>query len=72
MSDYILHSIDLTVSPQLKLFELVEENKPVYKYPNYYLGKIIGNVGNELEYTAQDKVTVRSTFLIAYYETRVA
>ena len=36
MSDYILHSIDLTVSPQLDLFGLVEEDKPVDKYPNYY------------------------------------
>ena len=49
MSDYILHSIDLTVSPQLDFFGLVEEDKPVDKYPNYYLGKIIGSVGNELE-----------------------
>lgn len=49
MSDYILHSIDLTVSPQLDFFGLVEEDKPVDKYPNYYLGKIIGSVGNELD-----------------------
>ena len=49
MSEYIIHNIGLTVSPQLDLFELVEGGKPVDKYPNYYLGKIIGGVGNELD-----------------------
>jgi len=49
MSDYIIHNIGLTVSPQLDLFCPVEEDKPVHKYPNYYLGKIIGGVGNELD-----------------------
>ena len=49
MSDYIIHNIGLTVSPQLDLFGLVEEDKAVDKYPNYYLGKIIGDVGNELD-----------------------
>ena len=49
MSDYIIHNIGLTVSPQLDLFGLVEQDKPVDKYPNYYLGKIIGGVGNQLD-----------------------
>lgn len=49
MSDYILHNIGLTVSPQLDLFQLLEPDKPVDKYPNYYLGKIIGGKGHELE-----------------------
>lgn len=50
MSDYIIHNIGLTVpSPKLDLFGLEEEDKPVGKYPNYYLGKIIGGVGNELK-----------------------
>ena len=49
MSDYIIHNIGITVSPQLDLFGLVEEDKAVDKYPNYYLGKIIGDVGNELD-----------------------
>ena len=49
MSEYIIHNIGLTVSPQLDLFGLVDENKPVDKSPNYYLGKVIGGVGNELD-----------------------
>ncbi len=48
MSDYIIHNIDLVVSPQLDFDELVEPDKPVAKYPNYYLGKIIGDKGHEL------------------------
>lgn len=49
MSDYILHNIGLTVSPRLDLYQLLEPDKPVEKYPNYYLGKIIGGKGRELE-----------------------
>lgn len=49
MSDYIIHNIGLTVSQQLYFFSPEEEGKPVNKYPNYYLGKIIGGVGNELD-----------------------
>lgn len=51
MGDYIIHNIGLTVSPQRDLFEPVEQDKPVAKFPNYYLGKIIGGVGNELDLT---------------------
>lgn len=49
MSDYILHNIGLTVSPRLDLHQFLEPDKPVEKYPNYYLGKVIGSIGNELE-----------------------
>ena len=49
MSDYVIHNIGLTVSPQLDLYQLVETEKPVDKYPNYYVGKIIGGRGNELK-----------------------
>ncbi len=49
MSEYVMHNIGLTVTPQLDFFELVEQDKPVGKCPNYYLGKIIGDIGNELD-----------------------
>lgn len=49
MSDYILHNIGLTVSPQLDLYQFLDPDKPVEKYPNYYLGKIIGVKGRELD-----------------------
>lgn len=49
MSDYILHNIGLTVNSQLKLFSDEEPDKPVNKYPNYYIGKAIGDTGNQLE-----------------------
>lgn len=48
MSDYIIHNIDLTVSQELYFNELEESGKPIAKFPNYYLGKIIGGKGNEL------------------------
>ena len=50
MSDYIIHNIKLSVNSQLELDfdELVEKDKPVDRFPNYYLGKIIGGKGNEL------------------------
>lgn len=50
MSDYIIHNIKLSVDSQLELDfdELVEKDKPVDRFPNYYLGKIIGGKGNEL------------------------
>lgn len=51
MSDYVIHNIGLTVSPQLDLFGIGEPDKPVNKFPNYYLGKIIGGKGNELALT---------------------
>lgn len=50
MSDYIIHNIHpVVVNPKLDLFNLQEPDKPVDKFPNYYVGKLIGNVGNELE-----------------------
>ena len=47
MSDYIIHNIKLSVNSQLELDfdELVEKDKPVDRFPNYYLGKIIGGKG---------------------------
>lgn len=48
MSDYIIHNIDLVVSPRLDFNGLSEPDKPVDKYPNYYLGKVIGCKGNEM------------------------
>jgi hypothetical protein len=48
MSDYIIHNIGLTVSPLLDFGQQEEADKPVAKLPNYYLGKIIGEKGNEL------------------------
>lgn len=49
MSDYIIHNIDLIVPQQFELFGPIDEGKPIEKYPNYYLGKIIGDVGNQLD-----------------------
>lgn len=48
MSDYIIHNIRLSVVPLLDFDELVEKDKPVDRFPNYYLGKIIGGKGSEL------------------------
>lgn len=39
MSDYVIHNIGLTVSPQLDFNHLVEATRPVAECPNYYLGK---------------------------------
>ena len=49
MSDYIIHNIGLTVLPQLDFNNLVDPDKPVLSFPNYYLGKLIGAKGTELE-----------------------
>ncbi len=49
MSDYIIHNIDLTVTPQFFHFENVEPDKPVERFPSYYLGRSIGDKGNELD-----------------------
>lgn len=49
MSEYIIHNIDLEVSPQLDFDELVEQDKPLAKFPHYYLNKLIGGMGNELD-----------------------
>ncbi len=49
MSDYIIHNIDLTVNPRLDFYNLEEADKPVITFPNYYLGKIIGEKGKELQ-----------------------
>lgn len=49
MSDYIIHNIGLTVLPRLDFNNLVDPDKPVLSFPNYYLGKLIGAKGTELE-----------------------
>lgn len=48
MSEYIIHNIDLVVTPQLDFDELVEQDKPVASFPHYYISKLIGGKGNEL------------------------
>ena len=48
MSDYIIYNIDLTVMPRRSYGYLFEPDKPVEKFPNYYLGKVLGTTGTEL------------------------
>ena len=48
MSDYIIHNIGLKVIPKIDFDRLVEQDKPADKYPNYYVGKVIGGKGKEL------------------------
>lgn len=49
MSDYIIHNIDLKIQQtKVDFYQLTEEDKPVNRFPHYYLGKIIGKKGNEL------------------------
>lgn len=48
MSDYIIHNIDLPVTPQCDFNHEEDSDKPVAKYPNHYLGKVIGEKGNVL------------------------
>jgi len=49
MSDYIIHNIDLVVNPKLDFDNLEDQDKPVSKFPNYYLGKVIGEKGSEMQ-----------------------
>lgn len=58
MSNYILHSINFTVTPFCNFDQLQESDKPVGKYPNYYLGKFIGKTGNELKSGTQPIIIV--------------
>lgn len=48
MSDYIIHNINLNVIPKIDFDGLLEQDKPADKYPNYYVGKVIGGKGKEL------------------------
>ena len=48
MSDYIIHNIKLNVTPKFDFDKLLEQEKPADKYPNYYVGKVIGGRGKEL------------------------
>ena len=58
MSDYIIHNIKLSVNSQLELDfdELVEKDKPVDRFPNYYLGKIIGGKGRAAALRRKEKL----------------
>lgn len=49
MSNFILHNINLAVTPLCDFDQLIDPDKPVDKYPSYYLGKLFGKKGNELE-----------------------
>lgn len=48
MAEYIVHNIDLSVVNLIRTSSIEESDKPVEKYPNYYVGKILGGRGNEL------------------------
>lgn len=48
MSDYIIHNITFDVNPKFDFEEAEKRDKPIDKYPNYYLGKVIGKRGQEL------------------------
>lgn len=49
MSDYIIHNIGLSVKPKLDFNQFEEKEHPVAEYPNYYIGKILGGIGNSLD-----------------------
>ncbi len=49
MNDYIIHNIGFTVDKKLDFDGILEPDKPIEKYPNYYFGKLIGNMGTELK-----------------------
>lgn len=59
MSEYIIHNIDLVVTPQLDLDELEEQEKPSAKFPHHYISKLIGGKGNE--YRNRSKGLYRSS-----------
>lgn len=46
--EYIIHNIQFEVEQRLDFDELEDPEKPVAKYPNYYLGKVIGKMRNQL------------------------
>ena len=48
MSDYIIHNIIFDVRRKLDFEKAEEPDRPVDKYPNYYMGKVIGKRGQEL------------------------
>lgn len=49
MSEFIIHNVLFDVANRMCDFNGDEEQeKPVYEYPNHYLGKIIGKRGQEL------------------------
>ncbi|MCR5395305.1 MAG: hypothetical protein K6E86_07920 [Bacteroidales bacterium] len=48
MNDYIIHNICLTVEPSVDFYSNAKEDKPILKYPNYYIGETIGKAGSEI------------------------
>lgn len=49
MSEFIIHNVLFDVTNRMCDFNGDEEKeKPVYEYPNHYLGKVIGEKGKEL------------------------
>lgn len=49
MSEFIIHNVLFDVANRMCDFNGDEEKeKPVYEYPNHYLGKVIGEKGKEL------------------------
>ena len=48
MSEYIIHNVIFDVNRKLDFNGDEEQEKPIDKYPNHYLGKIIGKRGQEL------------------------
>ena len=43
-----MHNIDFKVTCTLDLYQQQEKDKPSQQFPNYYLGKYLGQTGNEL------------------------
>lgn len=48
MSEYIIHNVLFDINRKLDFDGDEETDKPIDKYPNHYLGKVIGPRGNEL------------------------
>lgn len=48
MSDYIVHNIDISVTRTIDFDGFEEADKPIDKFPNYYIGKLLGNKGTSL------------------------
>lgn len=51
MSEYIIYNIEIDVTPKLDFNNDINSDKPIEKYPNYYIGKAIGEKGSKLYLT---------------------
>jgi len=49
MSDYIIHNINIAVRRVIDFDGFEEPDKPTDRYPNYYLGKLIGKRGTKMD-----------------------